>query len=194
MKGIVLSALGLIALGAAIVVGVFAAFGSLGAESPTESTVIGLESEEQDKQSEQTAAATVGETVTAGDVSWTVTEAYPTTELREYAIPHETVSGNYVVLTYTVENASGEPVTLTEETITLFDSAGIGFQPEADRNNAFVVPEKNLLFSEAGLLEPGQTKEGRVNFEVLPSSSGFKARLGDTDPTADEERYVDLGF
>ncbi len=196
MTRVFVGMLGLVVLGLAIVVGLFAAFGDLGAETPTESTVVGLEATpEQAGQDEPTAeAAAIGETVTTGDVAWTVTETYPATELRTYTIPQETVSGNYVVLTYTVENVSEEPVTLTQETITLFDEAGIEYKPEPDRNNPFVMPEKNLLFTEAGLLEPGQAKEGKVNFEVVPTSSDFVVQLGDTDPTVEEERYVDLGF
>ncbi len=130
----------------------------------------------------------------AGDLAWTVTDAHEKGELHTYTFPQDAVPGSYVSLAFTAENVSEEPVTLTQETIVLFDSEGNEFLPEADRNNGFVVPEKNLLFTESGLLEPGQTKEGRVNFEVLRDSSGFEARLGDTDPTAGEERYVDLGF
>ncbi len=199
MKRIVLSALGLIVLGAAIVVGVFAVFGNLGVNtyiaSNRGSVLVGLEAmPEQTNEDQQTAAATIGETVVAGDVAWTVTDAHEKGELHTYTFPQETVPGSYVSLAFTAENVSEEPVTLTQETIVLFDSEGNEFLPEADRNNGFVVPEKNLLFTESGLLEPGQTKEGRVNFEVLRGSSGFEARLGDTDPTAGEERYVDLGF
>ena len=199
MKRLVLSALGLIVLGAAIVVGVFAVFGNLGVNtyvaSNRGSVLVGLEARpEQTNEDQQTATATIGETVVAGDLAWTVTDAHEKGELHTYTLPQDTVPGSYVSLAFTAENVSEEPVTLTQETIVLFDSEGNEFLPEADRNNGFVVPEKNLLFTESGLLEPGQTKEGRVNFEVLRGSSGFEARLGDTDPTAGEERYVGLSF
>ncbi len=194
----VASMLGLGALFVAILVGLYAAFGAFGAKATREEADISLgldaPSGTPKQQGEGPETATSGETVTAGDAAWTVTDAYPETELHTYTVPPETVPGSYVSLEFVVENLSDEPVTLTPETITLFDAVGNEYRPEPDRNNAYVKPEKNLLFNEYGLLEPGQSKEGKVNFEVLPDASGFVALLGDTDPTANEGEYVDLGF
>jgi hypothetical protein len=188
--------LGLVALLVAIVVGTLAAFGAFGPKVTTSSPVVPLEAiPEQTIQDEPTAgAAAIGETVTAGDVSWTVTDARQESELRKYTFPQEGVPGDFLTLTFTVENVSEEPVTLTEEEITLFDRGGNEYRPAPDRNDAFVEHEKNLLFTDAGLLEPGQTKEGEANFEVLPTSSGFTAQLGDADPNTSEEEYVSLGL
>ena len=187
------SALGLVALLAAMVVGMFATFGFLGEKAPLNSTLPGLEAEATQQQGEQSGVA-IGETVTAEGISWTVTDAFKETELRTYTFPPRTTPGEYVSLMFTVENISEEPVTLNEDSITLFDQAGIEYLPEADRNSTYVEPEKNLLFEESGLIEPGVTKEGRVNFSVLENSSGFTARLGDTDPTTSEEEDVNLGL
>src|SRR5215218_4969585 len=139
-------------------------------------------------------AASVGEAVTAGELSWTVTNASRENELRTYTFPTKSVPGSYVSLDFTVENVSDEPVTLTGDTIALFDAEGNEFRPEPDRNSTFIEPELNILFNEKSLIEPGATKEGRANFGVLPNSSGFRALLGDTDPNASEARYVNLGF
>lgn len=190
-------ALGLVALLAAMVVGMFATFGFFGEKVARPSTsLLDLEAEATQQQAEQgeQSGVAIGETVTAEDISWTVTDAFTEPELSTYTFPPRTTPGNYVSLIFTVENISEEPVTLNEDSITLFDQAGTEYLPEADRNNTYVVPEKNLLFEEAGLIEPGVTKEGRVNFGVLENSSGFTARLGDTDPTTSEEEDVDLGF
>ena len=191
--------LGLVALFVAIIVGMLAAFGAFGEKTPiasTSSTVVGLEAmPEQTRQIEETVSvADIGETVTTDDLSWTVTDARPESELHKYTYPPATRSGAFVTMAFTAKNVSEQPVTLTGETITLLDSAGNEFRPEPDHNDAFVEPEKNLLFSESGLIEPGVTKEGRVNFEVLPGSSGFRVHLGDNDPNASGGRYVDLGF
>ncbi len=192
----VASTLGLVTLLVAIVVGTLAAFGAFGPKVTTSSPVVPLEAiPERTVQDEPTAdAAAIGETVTAGDVSWTVTDAHRESELRRYTFPPEEVPGNFVPLTFTVENVSEEPFTLEAEEITLFDREGNEYRPAADRNDSFIEHEKNLLFSEAGLLEPGQTKEGEVNFQVLPRASGFTAQLGDTNPNTSEEEYVDLGL
>lgn len=186
-------ALGLVALLAAMVVGMLATFGAFGEKAPIASTLPGMEAETTQQQAEQSAAA-IGETVTAGDVSWTVTDAFTEPELSTYTFPPRTTPGNYVSLIFTVENISEEPVTLNEDSITLFDQTGTEYLPEPDRNSTYVEPEKNLLFDETSLIEPGTTKEGRVNFGVLENSSGFTARLGDTDPTTSEEEDVNLGL
>jgi hypothetical protein len=184
--------LGLVALGVAVVVGTFAAFGK---KTPQEGSAgAGLEATAKAANQQAEQAAAVGQTVTAGDVTWTVTDASQETELRSYTFPANTIPGNYVSMDFTVENVSEEPVTLTGDTIALFDASGTEYRPQPDRNSTFVRPELNIVFNERSLLKPGETKEGRVNFEVLPGSSGFVALLGDTDPTVSEGEYVDLGF
>ncbi len=197
MMRTVFGTLGLLALGVAMVVGAFAAFGGFGPKQPlgTED-VAGLEAmPEQPRELDPTASvAEIGETVTAGDVSWTVNDASHESELRRYTFPPHKEPGDFVSLDFTVENVSEEPVTLTEETISILDSEGNEYQPAPDRNDTYVEHEKNLLYSDTGLIKPGETKEGKVNVEVLPHSSGFTAHLGDTDPNSSQGRYVDLGF
>lgn len=190
----VAGALGLVGLFAAIVLGMFATFGVFGPKASVESTVAGLEATPEATNQRAEQAASIGETVRAGDVSWTVTAAYPKEEVSKYTFPPASIPGSYVRLDFTVENVSERPVTLTDETIALYDAAGIEYLPEPDRNSTFVPPEYNILFNELSLLHPGETKEGKVNFGVLPNASDFVARLGDTDPTVDQEQYVDLGF
>jgi hypothetical protein len=189
--------LGIVALLAAIVVGMLASLGAFGKKAPISAIPPGLEAAKATKQQTgpggQT-AATIGETVTVGDVSWTVTDANREDELASYTFPKERLPGPYVSIDFTVENVSERPVTLNADTITLFDAEGRKFRTEPDRNDAFIVPEKNLLFSEFGLLKPGETKEGKANFEVPENSSGFTASLGSTDPTTSEGVNVDLGF
>jgi len=190
----VASGLGLVALGVAIVIGMIASFGAFGSKAEQESAAVGLEATVETTNPQAEGAATLGQTVTAGDVSWTVTDATEETELHAYTFPQKSVPGSFVTMDFIVENVSEEPVTLTGDTLTLLDASGIQYKPEPDRNSIFVRPELNILFNEHSLLEPGETKEGRVNFEVLPRASGFVVLLGDTDPSASEGEYVDLGF
>lgn len=189
----VFGALGLVALFVAIVVGMYGAFVI---KPPTGSDVAaaGLEATSEATNLQAGQVAAIGEAVTAGDVSWSVTDARQETELHSYTFPTLSEPASYVSMDFTVENVSERPVTLTGETITLVDASGIEYQPEPDRNTTFIRPELNILFSEYSLIEPGASKEGKVNFEVLPNSSGFRALLGDTDPTVSEGRYVDLRF
>jgi len=189
--------LGLVALGAAIVVGTLAAFGIFGKhEPPFSSPVIPLDAMPNEVNPSALTAdtASIEETVTTGDVSWTVTDANKINEVSKYTFPPAKEPGDFVTLDFEVENVSEEPVTLAEEEITLVDNEGRVYRAEPDINDAFIEHEKNVLFGEASLLEPGQKKEGKANFQVLPEASGFRAHLGDTDPTTSEGEYVDLGF
>jgi hypothetical protein len=187
--------LGLGVLMGAFVVGMLASAGVFGASAPADfpsgrprSAPAG-----QVEQAERTAVA-VGEAVRAGNVRWTVTDVHRTTELRKHTPPPSTYSGNFVVVSFTVENVSERPVTLTEESTALIDAEGREFPARAYLNSGYLAPEENVLFGERSLLHPGETAEGKVNFLVLEGASGLKARLGDTDPTVENEAYVDLGF
>jgi hypothetical protein len=189
----VFGALGLVALFVAIIVGTLAAFGAFGPKAPQgEPRPVGLEATAEATNPQATAA--IGQTVTAGDLSWTVNDASPQNGLHTFTFPPKSVPGSYVSVDFTVDNISKRPVTLTEDTITLFDAEGNEFRPDPARNSTYVRPELNILFNENSLLQPGVTKEGKVYFEVLPRSSDFKVRLGESDPTMSEGEYVDLGF
>lgn len=188
----VLGTLGIVALFLALIVGGYGAFISKPSVANSEDPV-GLEATaEATNQQAGQAAAAIGETVTAGDVSWTVTDASLETELCSFTFPQECAPGRYVSLEFIAENVTDRPVTLTQKTITLFDASGIEYQPEPDRNSVYVRPELNILFNEHSLLQPGAIKEGKANFEVLPNASGIVALLGDTDLTASEGKYVNL--
>ena len=95
---------------------------------------------------------------------------------------------------FSAENVSEEPLTLIEDSIALFGEGGERFLPEADRNNGYVPHDLNILSNERGLLEPGVSREGRVSFELPVGASASVAQLGATDPTVEEEEYVDLGL
>ena len=199
---VIASALGLVALVAAIVVGALAATGVL-SDAPTSSRVGGSQaSVEEEAARAEPVARVIDESVTAGNLSWTVDEARLVTELRSYTFPPTTLRGNFLIVTFTVENTSDGPVTLTEEAMALLDEEGVKDSPAASVNSEYVDPEKGILFNEKGLLDPGETREGRVNFDlsvpfgVDPSAdlSGFRLELGDADPAVEEEELVDLGL
>jgi hypothetical protein len=198
MTKTVFGTLGLVALAAATVVGMFAAFGfgALGEKSSTVSNAPSLDAMPNEARPGALKAKTadLDERVTAGDVAWTIVGAREEREISKYTFPPANEPGDFVTLTFEVENVSREPTTLSEEEITLIDSEGREYRAEPDINDAFVPHEKNVLFGEASHLKPGQKKEGRANFHVLPDASGFRAHLGDTNPNTSEGKYVDLGF
>src|SRR5215217_6865589 len=145
--------LGLVTLFIVMAVGGYGAF--VNKQPAGYGTVAGQEAtgeatNQQAGQNQQ--AASIGETVTAGDVSWAVTNASRENELRTYTFPPKSVPGSYVSLDF-----SDEPVTLTGDTIALFDAEGNEFRPEPDRNSTFIEPDLNILFNEKSLIEPGAT-------------------------------------
>jgi hypothetical protein len=198
----VASALGLVALVAAMVVGALAATGVLG-EPATSSRVGGSQAETQEEPTlVKPATRSIDRSVVADKLSWTVDEARLTNVVHGVALPPDPLRGDFVVVTFSVENVSDGPVTLNPESLVLVDEEGRKSPPAASVNTEYVVPKYAILFNEGGLLDPGEKNEGKavfdlsVPFGVNPSAdlSGFRLQLGDGDPTKKEEEYVDLGF
>jgi len=199
---LVASALGLVALVAAMVVGALAATGVLG-EAATSSRVGGSQVETPEEPTlVKPETRSIDNSAVAGKLSWTVDEARLTNVVRGFALPPDPLRGNIVVVTFSVENVSDGPVTLNPESLVIVDEEGRKSPPAASVNTEYVVPKYAILFNEGGLLDPGEKKEGKVVFDlsvpfgVNPSAdlSGFRLQLGDGEPTKKEEKYVDLGF
>lgn len=186
--------LGLALMGVVIVVGTLAAFGGIGEKAPQGAQTVSEETTAEEVSQLAQSATPLGEAVTAGDVSWTVEEARRESELNKDTPPPKPRSGNFVTVTFTAENVSEEPFTLTAGEMTLIDNEGRRFPAEAAINSGYVPHDLNILFNEKSLLEPGMTREGEVNFELPVGASGLVLELGDADPNVEEEQYVDLGF
>ena len=194
--------LGLIALLAATLVGALAATGVL--SEATVSTRVGGSHAQASHEAGRVEPKTsyIDESVRAGKLSWTVEKARRVNVLHAFTLPPSPLQGNFVVVAFSVENASDGPVTLGSESMTLVDEKGRTSPPAASVNSEYVEPEKAILFNERSLLEPGEKRGGRVNFDLAvpfemdPSAdlSGFRLRFDDGDPTEREEKYVNLGF
>lgn len=194
--------LGILALIAAAVVGALAATGVL-SEAATSPEVGGSQA---DVSSEAVQARPVSSSIDkklpTGKLSWTVNEARRVNVIRGFTLPPSPLRGNFVVVTFSVKNTSDGPVTLDSGSLVLIDDEDLTSPPAASVNAEYVEPEKAILFNERGLLDPGEEREGRVNFDLTvpfdvdPASdlSGFRIRLDDGDPTKKEEEFVDLGF
>jgi hypothetical protein len=144
----------------------------------------------------------IDETLTAGDLTWTVSTARQTPEIHGFALPPDPLRGNLLVVTFSVKNSSDGPVTLTPESLVLVNKEGHKSPPAASDNSEYVVPQHAILFNERRLLDPGEEEEGKVIYDLeIPFGadqeadlSGFRLRLGDGDPTTREGKYVDLGL
>lgn len=195
--------LGLLSLIAAIIVGSLAAVGVL-SDAATSSRVgaPGRSAAQEEAARTEPTGRILNESVSAGNLEWTVHEVSRRSELHAYTYPPTTLRGDFLVVSFAVKNTSEGPVTLTEDSIALVDGNGLEGRPAASANSEYVDPDKALLFNERGLLEPGEEEEGRVNFDLSvpfgidPSSelSGFRLQLGDGDPRAEEGERLDLGL
>lgn len=194
--------LGLIGLAAALLVGALATTGVL-SEAATSTHVGGSRAKiSQEAEHVEPTTSHIDKSVRAGKLSWTVHEARRVNVLRGFTLPPDPLRGDFVTVTFDVENTSSEPVTLGSESLVLVDEKGRESPPAASVNSEFVVPKEAILFNERGLLDPGEKREGKVNFDLTvpfetdPSAdlSGFKLRLDDGDQTEIGEEYVDLGF
>ncbi len=196
------SGLGLFALLSAIVIGALAATGII-SDAAHSFQVGGSEANivEATTQAEPTTSR-IDKSMTAGSLAWTVKSARQVNEVEGFAFPPSPLRGNFLIVSFTVKNASDGPVTLTPESLVLVDEEGRESPPAASDNSEYVVPRYAILFNERGLLHPGEEKEGKVIFDleipfgVNPSAdlSGFRLRLGDGDPTVEEEKHLDLGL
>jgi len=192
---------GVLALLTAFVVGGLAAIGVL-SDAATSTGIGGSEAEAETPKSERTTVP-IEESVEAGALSWTVSEARRTGEIHSYTYPPTILRGDFIIITFTVENVTNGPITLNNEAMSLVDKeSGTTGHPAASVNGEYVPPVRDPLFTESGLLDPGEEVNGRVNFDLnVPFSqdptldrSGFSLELGDGDPTAEEEKRVDLGL
>lgn len=196
------SGLGILAFIGAIVVGSLASAGIIG-DAAQSFRVGGSEANTVPATRQfEPKTSLIRESVTAGELTWSVNSARQTTEVEGFAFPPAPLRGNFVVVDFAVENISDGPVTLTPESLVLVDESGRESPPAASVNTEYVVPEYAILFNERRLLNPGEAKRGKViynlevPFGVNPAAdlSGLRLRLGDGDPTVEEEKYLNLGF
>ncbi|HET7478400.1 MAG TPA: DUF4352 domain-containing protein [Rubrobacteraceae bacterium] len=193
---------------AAALVGFLAVAGVL-SEASTSTQVGGAAADAAESlPAAETTSVTVDKSATAGKLKWTIHDASRMAEIRKFTIPSTTKRGDFVRVTFTVKNVSKTPVTLDARSLTLIDKTGFKDYPAAGVNSEYIVPSKAILFNDEGLLDPGEERNGEVNFDLAvpfgahPSglrlgdtgTSGFHLELGDAEPTAHHEKTVKLGF
>ncbi len=138
----------------------------------------------------QGATVAVGQPLTVGDAEWTVTSAYSADQLVTF-VDGGTKRGNFVVVDFQLKNNSHEGMTLSSESLALFDGDGREIEFDTD-TYLYIDRPKNLFRVEVG---PGDSSEGQVIFKVPPDASQLRLRIGEaTNPFSDNSGYVDLGF
>jgi hypothetical protein len=140
---------------------------------------------EPEPEPEPAPTAGIGETVTAGDVSWQVTNARQATQLTsEFMEPKQ---GNFVVVDFAFTNNGTEPVTLDGESLSLIDGEGRTFKTDPD-TFGYIDPAKDIFLDQ---VNPGVAQQGEVIFTVAPDASDFTLEAGDTAIFSDEVGRID---
>ena len=154
-----------------------------------EQDVAGQGSESTGTEAAEESAASLGETVTVGDVQWTVTDAEKVDEL--ISIKGEYEQGSFVSMDITFSNNSNQDLSFATPFFALIDSEGREFEPDIGYNFTYLFPEENMFVEPLG---PGATKEGKLIAEVAPGSSGFRLQVGAARFASNETALIDLGL
>jgi hypothetical protein len=132
----------------------------------------------------------VGQLAPVGDVEWRVTQAYPTTQLKDIYGFDPPKRGNFVVVQFQFTNNRAESVTLDQTHMALIDSQGREFEPDVE-TFGYIPTEKDIFLEQ---VNPGVTERGMVIFTVAPDAGGFTFRGDDLDFWEERTAKVALRF
>jgi hypothetical protein len=139
------------------------------------------------KQPTPQAEYTVGQTAQVANVTWRVSDAYLTNQLRGNFGTQK--RGRFVVVNFTFTNNRSEEVTLDPEMhMVLKDRTGREFGTDVDSWE--YVPTNLDIFLEP--VNPGISKNGRVIYQVPPDAWGFTLKLDDVEFWEDKSAVFDL--
>ena len=180
--------LGVVAI--ALLVAVF--IGGCGGEEASDSStdeVAEQDVAEQETESAEEPVASVGDTVSIGNVQWTVTEV-----LRSDIVVSRlgTEEGDYVIVDVDFRNNSNQDIRIATPFVTLLDSQGREYEADITDNFLHVYASENMFVDQ---IEPGGSKEGKIIFTIDdPDASGFKLRVGEARFASNETASIDLGI
>src|SRR5215211_2173478 len=129
----------------------------------------------------------VGQTAQVANVTWRVSDAYLTNQLRSNFGTQK--RGRFVVVNFTFTNNRSEEVTLDPEMhMVLKDRTGREFGTDVDSWE--YMPTNLDIFLEP--VNPGISKNGRVIYQVPPDAWGFTLKLDDVEFWEDKSAVFDL--
>lgn len=131
-------------------------------------------------------AVALGNTAQNGSLSWTITNVEQTDEIGD---EFDSMSGNFVVVDFQVENTGDQAATIDYAYLLLLDSQGREYEPSIDAS-MYVPTELDPFYTD---ISPGVTSEFRAVYEVAPEAEGLV--LEATSESFDEGySYLSLGI
>lgn len=123
---------------------------------------------------DDTEVASIGEEVTVGDVSYTVTDAERVTQLEDPYGIDEPLTGNFMLLSFTFTNNGSEPVTVSDLGMYLYDDQGN--QYETDSDAALYLPEDTAMYM-LDRVNPGLSQDVQTLYAIPPDAEGFELEV-----------------
>lgn len=142
-------------------------------------------------QSGGQAPASIGEEVVVGNTAYTVTNAQQETRLEDPSGFERPMTGNFLVVDFTVENRGDEPMSVSDIGLYVYDEQGRQFETEADVPLGYIPENKDLFLLDR--INPGLSQDVRVVFSVPPDSQGYEMEVS-SGLFATETRRISLGF
>jgi hypothetical protein len=144
---------------------------------------------EQKTETAEEPEASVGDTVSIGNVQWTVTEVLRSDILVSRLGIEE---GDYVIVDVDFRNNSNQDIRLATPFVTLLDGQGREYEADIEFNFLHVYASENMFVDQ---VNPGASKEGKIIFTVEdPDASGFKLQVGEARFASNEIASIDLGI
>jgi hypothetical protein len=128
----------------------------------------------------------LGESAQNGALSWTITDVEQTDEIGD---EFDSMSGNFLVVDFQVENTGDQSATIDYGYLLLQDSEGRETEPSVDAS-MYVPTELDPFYED---ISPGVSSEFRTVYEVAPDAEGLI--LEATSENFDEGySYLSLGI
>jgi hypothetical protein len=131
-------------------------------------------SQENQQSQDQSEVASIGEEVTVGDVSYTVTDAERVTRLEDPYDVEEPLTGNFMLLSFTFTNNGSEPVTVSDLGMYLYDSEDS--QYETDTEAAYYLPDDTAMYM-LDRVNPGLSQDVQTLYAIPPDAGGFELEV-----------------
>lgn len=144
--------------------------------------------QEEQQSQEEDEAASIGEEVSVGDVSYTVTDAELVSQLEDPYGLDEPLTGNFVLVSFTFTNNGSEPATVSDIGMYLYDEEGN--QYETDSDAGLYLPEDTSMFL-LDRVNPGLSQEVQTVYEIPPDAEGLELEVT-SGLLASETARIDL--